>query len=297
MPLLTAVAISTPTFAIILIQFSTIRDIIYSKGSRDERDRSLIAERYKAAHERKMEKLSKNLSGVVSPALRWTIFAMNVVFWLVGLLTILIGIWAFVQKTQKQKSRTIQGVLDVVTDIAIVFSILGFVVFSLSFAGCVGTLRQNIGLLRFFRYVLIIILGLQIIAIVCLIIFASVSVKYIQEFVKKTAIVQYTEDIDLQNIIDFIQLSLKCCGAGEDSYNDWNGNRYFNCTEDNPSTERCSLPFSCCMAPNDIDADIINTKCAYKVLKETTAQIQTVVWPFGCVSKIKSLVKRVSNIF
>lgn len=36
-----------------------------------------------------------------------------------------------------------------------------------------------------------------------------------------------------------------CCGAhGPD---DWNLNMYFNCTNSNPSRERCGVPFSCCV--------------------------------------------------
>lgn len=36
-----------------------------------------------------------------------------------------------------------------------------------------------------------------------------------------------------------------CCGAhGPD---DWNLNIYFNCTDLNPSRERCGVPFSCCV--------------------------------------------------
>lgn len=83
----------------------------------------------------------------------------------------------------------------------------------------------------------------------------------------------YRDDIDLQNLIDFTQeyvsgrrrsyllqgalmggrpLTLcssappqwECCGAfGAD---DWNLNIYFNCTDGNPSRERCGVPFSCC---------------------------------------------------
>ncbi|MEQ2170664.1 hypothetical protein GOODEAATRI_002628, partial [Goodea atripinnis] len=36
----------------------------------------------------------------------------------------------------------------------------------------------------------------------------------------------------------------ECCGAfGAD---DWNLNIYFNCTDSNPSREKCGVPFSCC---------------------------------------------------
>lgn len=36
-----------------------------------------------------------------------------------------------------------------------------------------------------------------------------------------------------------------CCGGV--SYKDWSQNMYFNCTATNPSRERCSVPFSCCL--------------------------------------------------
>lgn len=39
-------------------------------------------------------------------------------------------------------------------------------------------------------------------------------------------------------------LQWECCGAfGAD---DWNLNIYFNCTDGNPSREKCGVPFSCC---------------------------------------------------
>lgn len=39
-------------------------------------------------------------------------------------------------------------------------------------------------------------------------------------------------------------LQWECCGAfGAD---DWNLNIYFNCTDSNPSREKCGVPFSCC---------------------------------------------------
>lgn len=40
-----------------------------------------------------------------------------------------------------------------------------------------------------------------------------------------------------------------CCGGV--SYKDWSQNMYFNCTMDNPSRERCSVPFSCCLPDDD----------------------------------------------
>uniref|UniRef100_A0A8B9BNX7 Tetraspanin-33 n=1 Tax=Anser brachyrhynchus TaxID=132585 RepID=A0A8B9BNX7_9AVES len=59
------------------------------------------------------------------------------------------------------------------------------------------------------------------------------------------AIVHYRDDPDLQNLIDFGQKEFRCCGGV--SYRDWSRNVYFNCSAANPSRERCSVPFSCCL--------------------------------------------------
>lgn len=40
----------------------------------------------------------------------------------------------------------------------------------------------------------------------------------------------------------FVQF--KCCGWN--GYTDWSWNLYFNCTGENPSRERCAVPYSCC---------------------------------------------------
>lgn len=40
-------------------------------------------------------------------------------------------------------------------------------------------------------------------------------------------------------------LQFSCCGGI--SYKDWSQNMYFNCTPLNPSRERCSVPYSCCL--------------------------------------------------
>lgn len=40
-----------------------------------------------------------------------------------------------------------------------------------------------------------------------------------------------------------------CCGGV--TYTDWSQNMYFNCNTDNPSRERCSVPFSCCLISQD----------------------------------------------
>ena len=77
------------------------------------------------------------------------------------------------------------------------------------------------------------------------------------------AIANYFEDVNLRNLIDFVQADVsgrrdimfqpywlsffpqlfRCCGVT--SPNDWEQNPYFNCSS--VAFQRCSVPFSCCV--------------------------------------------------
>ncbi|KAL7985883.1 hypothetical protein Chor_011049 [Crotalus horridus] len=93
----------------------------------------------------------------------------------------------------------------------------------------------------------------------------------------------YRDDIDLQNLIDFAQEYWSCCGAH--GPNDWNLNIYFNCTDSNPSRERCGVPFSCCV--KDPAEDVLNTQCGYDV-RLKLVRVTFVRWGI-CSAKNKEL--------
>ncbi|NWU72792.1 TSN33 protein, partial [Pterocles burchelli] len=129
-------------------------------------------------------------------------------------------------------------------DPAILLVVVGVLTFLITFCGCVGSLRENICLLQAFSICLTIIFLLQLAAGVLGFIFSDKARGKVSEFING-AIVHYRDDLDLQNLIDFGQKEFSCCGGV--SYKDWSQNMYFNCTAANPSRERCSVPFSCCL--------------------------------------------------
>ncbi|XP_070972254.1 tetraspanin-5-like isoform X3 [Oncorhynchus clarkii lewisi] len=93
----------------------------------------------------------------------------------------------------------------------------------------------------------------------------------------------YRDDIDLQNLIDFTQEYWECCGAfGAD---DWNLNIYFNCTDSNPSREKCGVPFSCCT--KDPAEDVINTQCGYDIRAKAVSEQRTFIYIKGCVPQFE----------
>uniref|UniRef100_A0A672N794 Tetraspanin n=1 Tax=Sinocyclocheilus grahami TaxID=75366 RepID=A0A672N794_SINGR len=80
----------------------------------------------------------------------------------------------------------------------------------------------------------------------------------------------------------FVFLQWECCGAfGAD---DWNLNVYFNCTDSNPSREKCGVPFSCCT--KDPAEDVINTQCGYDVRAKSVKQ-KTYIHVKGCVPQFE----------
>ena len=59
------------------------------------------------------------------------------------------GLYAFLEKWQMTGSVKVGNVYDIVLNISLVMIIAGTVVFIVSFAGCVGALRENTCLLKF----------------------------------------------------------------------------------------------------------------------------------------------------
>uniref|UniRef100_A0A8C7XRN5 Tetraspanin-33 n=1 Tax=Oryzias sinensis TaxID=183150 RepID=A0A8C7XRN5_9TELE len=144
-------------------------------------------------------------------------------------------------------------------DPAVILIVVGVVMFFITFCGCIGALRENIRLLK------------------------TVKVQpgtLLQRLLMK-AIVHYRDDLDLQNLMDYIQKEFKCCGWN--SYTDWSWNLYFNCTRENPSTERCAVPYSCCTpVPGET---VINTMCGFGVQTQKYLDANKSIYPVGCADR------------
>ncbi|KAK3558619.1 hypothetical protein QTP86_022051 [Hemibagrus guttatus] len=162
------------------------------------------------------------------------------------------------------------------------FIVVGGVMFVLGFAGCIGALRENTFLLKFFSVFLGLIFFLELTAGILAFVFKDWIKDQLNFFINNN-VKAYRDDIDLQNLIDFAQEYWLCCGAhGPD---DWNQNIYFNCTELNPSRERCGVPFSCCV--KDPAEDVLNTQCGYDVRLQAELDRQKYIYTKGCVGQFE----------
>nr|XP_020508878.1 tetraspanin-33 isoform X2 [Labrus bergylta] len=211
-------------------------------------------------------------NSLVSPFVKYLLFLFNFIFWIIALVMISIGVYARMMKHAEAALACLS------VDPAMMLLVIGVLMFFLTFCGCVGSLRENICLLQTLTAG---ILGF---------IFSDKARDRVTEIINK-AIVHYRDDIDLQNLIDFGQKEFDCCGAV--TYTDWSKNMYFNCKTDNPSRERCSVPFSCCILSED--KLVINTMCGMGVQDLEYVQAGDHIHTNGCIDKLVDWIH--SNLF
>ncbi|XP_070545167.1 tetraspanin-5-like isoform X2 [Ptychodera flava] len=204
--------------------------------------------------------------------LKYTFFIFNVLFWLIGSFVVAIGVWAHTFSTQGtiDLSQLEEGSLTSVivflfANYPLLIILVGGVMFCLATAGCIGALRENTCLLKTFSGVLVLIFLIKI----ALGLFLFITLQYHKDSfyrnvngIINTAIKQYRDDINLQELVDGLQQELKCCGG--DGFNDWENNIYFNCSmKAVRAVEACGVPFSCCQP--DPAETVVNVQCGYGI--------------------------------
>eukprot|EP00794_Sanderia_malayensis_P012956 gene12956-14286_t len=216
----------------------------------------------------------------VSLCVKYLLFFFNVFFWLIGGVTLGVGAWARLENSKTQTNVNQFANWDM--DPALLLIAVGFIMFLLGFCGCIGALRENIVLLKFFSIALGIIFFLQLAAGCIGFIFRNKIQRMVTKKLEKT-IVNYRENDDLQNLIDYTQATFKCCGLK--SYDDWEMNIYFNCST--PGSEACGVPYSCC------NTDKLNSMCGFGVRRANVhpSTRRSKIYDRGCIEGVTSWFK------
>uniref|UniRef100_A0A8C8IBY7 Tetraspanin n=1 Tax=Oncorhynchus tshawytscha TaxID=74940 RepID=A0A8C8IBY7_ONCTS len=168
--------------------------------------------------------------------LKFALIVYSTIFWLVGGFVLAIGIYA---EVERQRYKTLQGVFLAP---AIILIVLGVVMFIVSFIGVLASLRDNLLLLKVFLYTLTVCLILELLGGILALVFRHQTVDLLNKNIRK-GMVNYYDDLDFKNIMDFVQRKFKCCGGQE--YKDWEVNMYHNCTAPGPLA--CGVPYTCCL--------------------------------------------------
>ncbi|XP_062850843.1 tetraspanin-15 [Trichomycterus rosablanca] len=204
--------------------------------------------------------------------LKFILVAYATVFWLIGGFILAIGIYA---EVERQRYKTLEGVFLAP---AVILIVLGVVMFIVSFIGVLASLRDNLTLLKVFLYTLAIVLILELLGGIVALLFRNQTVDLLNKNVRK-GIVNYYDDLDFKNIMDFVQRKFKCCGGLE--YKDWAVNMYHNCTAPGPLA--CGVPYTCCELKAN---EVINTLCGYKVLEKERLDLINSIYIRGCTDAV-----------
>ncbi|XP_066448272.1 tetraspanin-33 [Eleutherodactylus coqui] len=223
----------------------------------------------------------------VSPVVKYLLFFFNTLFWVISMVMVAIGVYARLMKHAEAAMACLA------VDPALLLIAVGVLMFLITFCGCIGSLRENICLLQAVGNIPLCSRQGLILVMLCLIVkwrFLLKARGKVSEVIKN-AIVHYRDDLDLQNLIDFGQREFNCCGGI--SYKDWSQNIYFNCTSENRSGERCSVPYSCCLYSED--EAVVNTMCGYGVQTLNYLEAGEFIHTNGCIDKLVNWLH--SNLF
>eukprot|EP00079_Xenopus_tropicalis_P034074 XP_017947845.1 PREDICTED: tetraspanin-33 isoform X2 [Xenopus tropicalis] len=226
----------------------------------------------------------------VSPVVKYLLFFFNTLFWVISMVMVGIGVYARLLKHAGSHIALLLASIKVssiipeaamaclAVDPALLLIGVGILMFLITFCGCIGSLRENICLLQ--------TLAVGIVGFI----FSDKARGKVSEIISN-AIEHYRDDLDLQNLIDFGQKEFSCCGGI--SYKDWSQNMYFNCSSENRSRERCSVPYSCCL--HDEDEAVINTLCGQGMQELDYLEAGAFIHTNGCIDRLVNWLH--SNLF
>uniref|UniRef100_A0A3Q4GHI9 Tetraspanin n=1 Tax=Neolamprologus brichardi TaxID=32507 RepID=A0A3Q4GHI9_NEOBR len=133
-----------------------------------------------------------------------------------------IGIYA---EVERQQYKTLEGAFLAPS---IIMILLGIILFVVSFIG--------------FMYTLAACLLLELVGAILGLVFRNQAERLLNKNIRK-GIVNYYDDLDFKNIMDYVQNRFKCCGGEE--FKDWKVNMYHNCSAPGPLA--CGVPYTCCV--------------------------------------------------
>lgn len=207
-----------------------------------------------------------------SECIKYSLFFLNVFFWLAAVLILGVGVYMMVEKKEAYKSLS-----DLKFDPAVLFVALGGALFIITFLGCLGALRENTCMLCCYAGIIGFLLFIELACGVLGFVFRK-DVEDNMEKKLSNAIKLYRDPDkpDLQLVIETTQTEFKCCGGR--SYKDWEANEYFNCSS--PGAEACGVPRTCCKTSEDR----INSQCGFGVGKMEYAERESRIYTVGCLT-------------
>ncbi|TPP58112.1 Tetraspanin [Fasciola gigantica] len=221
---------------------------------------------------------------------KYSLCLANFIFLAVGTFLLIFGIIALIESGGLPAHAAFSP-LQWMFNLTVLCIVVGITTVFVSLAGFIGSLREIQVLLKCYFVFLAILFLAEVVACVLFFAFQDVAIKQMEDLIRKTFVTQYREPgfEDSTTFVNFIQRKLQCCGPKE--YQDWNANRYFSCNGTEQSPEACGVPYSCCRRMNDVNVNVINTSCGFKVQTLSAVAASLRVWSVGCVQALVSAVE------
>ncbi|XP_062612230.1 tetraspanin-18-like [Saccostrea cucullata] len=188
-----------------------------------------------------------------STCVKYILFIANFVFFLIGLGTVGLGVWALIDDDKILILTEVGDAdnFDVVSLIrtgALVLIASGGVAVLIGFLGCCGAVKENNCLLFAYCVVMVVILFVQIAAVVIAAIFQNKVTEDLKVFLKSRLSAQYEGSITTKDPfslgLDVAQIQFECCGI--DNYMDFLSATKWQ-DQKNAST---IIPLTCCRFSN-----------------------------------------------
>lgn len=227
-----------------------------------------------------------SLVSFVSIPVKYSLFFFNFLVWLFGLLLLLLGAYLVWDQWKDQvKMFQFQSIFDILFNIGYLLTLIGFIVFLLSFAGCMGALRENKCLLKFYSLFLLLLFLTEMVLIGLAIYFSSNATHFLEHQLSDQIIAKYRDNAAFKDVIDAVQIQFGCCGTSG-GYTDWNKFEYFSCPvakDVKPVAEQCNVPKTCCISVTD--------ECNYRVLRKPPNEAEKTINIKGCIPSIQTYVR------
>jgi len=198
--------------------------------------------------------------------IKYMIFTINFMFVLTGALLIVVGI-----TINAMYDHFEHFLYDHFYSPPTMLIVIGILILLISFFGCVGAIKESACWINVYGFLLFLVLLLQVSAAIS----AYALQGQVHNMVIKTindSMHQYQDDEYVRETIDYLQMSLECCGI--ESPSEWN-----HILHAGENTSRLFVPASCCGVPFTTNTD--NCELPYTD---------------GCYYRLKSLISQGSNL-
>eukprot|EP00914_Ancora_sagittata_P023207 GHVO01045956.1.p1 GENE.GHVO01045956.1~~GHVO01045956.1.p1 ORF type:complete len:267 (+),score=25.10 GHVO01045956.1:84-884(+) len=224
--------------------------------------------------------------------LKFIVFFLNFIFWVVGGALLGIGIWLAVDDNIGFLEDLIEdNPMDDPLWSAAVYTIIavGAFVFLLGFLGCCGACTQNSCMLCVYQILVSIVLLAELVCVILMLVFWTDLDEGFENSMYESVIEKYGQDNEdtATRAQDEMHRDMKCCGAKSPA--DFQLSNWYNKTDD---PIRYKVPISCCKGVEDED-DSEYATCN----TEAESGGNTVLYNRGCTKEVKDWIDDNAIIF